>query len=91
MKKINLILSLSAVALFAACSGSTDSAATDTAATQDTAAAAPAATPTPEATVAPAPEAEEGTTIKVDPNGAQIKTEKGSVEASKEGIEIKKP
>jgi hypothetical protein len=87
MKKINLILSLSAVALFAACSGSTDSAASDTAATQDTAAAAPAAA-TPEATVAPAPE---GTTISVDPNGAEIKTEKGSVEASKDGIEIKKP
>jgi len=90
MKKINLILSLTAVALFAACSGSTDSAAADTAATQDTAAAAPAAT-SPEATVAPAPEAEEGTTIKVDPNSAEIKTDKGSVEASKEGIEIKKP
>jgi ABC-type glycerol-3-phosphate transport system substrate-binding protein len=89
MKKINLILSLSAVALFAACSGSTDSAAADTTATQDTAAASPAAA-TPEATVAPAPEAE-GTTIKVDPNGAEIKTEKGSVEASKDGIEIKKP
>jgi hypothetical protein len=33
MKKINLILSITAVALFAACSGSTDSAAADTAAT----------------------------------------------------------
>jgi PBP1b-binding outer membrane lipoprotein LpoB len=89
MKKINLILSITAVALFAACSGSTDSAAADTAATKDTAATAPAATSAPEATIAPAPE--EGTTINVDPNGADIKTDKGSVEASKEGIEIKKP
>lgn len=92
MKKINIILGIATMAFLASCGNATetktgDSAASTTTETPAPAAETPAATETPATTETPA----EGTpSVEVNKDGASMKTDKGSVEVSKDGIKASK-